>query len=705
MENSANLYNLPNEILLKIFKFSQNHKNLSEVCKRFYELTTFLNEDNLSLTIKCKQLINPHFDLEKILNDSSSIILTCNSKGIKNFNDKFDLFLKYHGHKINTITDYNQTHFDIRKFIHLMPNLEKLSYKCPTTNEDEEISFDNFKDSSVPLKNLEIFNDPGKVWTIFKIFNIEELTIKKKFQVDENFLEFFACCKNLKNVVIEKFQDVSSLLEILSTKQLESFKIIFELDKEDDDEIILKFLETQKNLKSIKIHQISDKILSYVCKNFKNLESLSIRLSEDRKDEIFLKINNLKSLKTLTVKAYSRKQIDFENLCTFSLPNLEKLNFDGGRFEKFLIKKLADNFKNIKSLKMYATPFEYYEILLEILTHFNQLESLSVSTSLWHLVTIPEEFFTTLHSNPNLKTFIYEKQCFDKLKDKMKLKMTRDFPNLENYPEEVQYYFAPKYDAFSLKHFLLDLTDVKNGNEILKDCSVIFNTGTGHNVARAKRDGKKEITIDIKRYFYDQQFKTILKTPRKLKEITIVANIQLIRSGAVHYLEYLKSIGENVTSLTIQKSRQSDQQQSMAIFKNMNAKFLSKIIESFPNLKTLKLEISSPKLVEKAVMIKNTKIEEIILIASDENYSNRHYEHSEYFKDFFKHFQFPENSLKSFKIISESYKRNETFDNYAILDFLENQNLLTEFNENRSNEERWENGKVKYVYTYEALSE
>lgn len=50
METSKKLLNLPNEILMKILSKSKNN-NLLLVCKRFYELETKLNKDNIKLFI------------------------------------------------------------------------------------------------------------------------------------------------------------------------------------------------------------------------------------------------------------------------------------------------------------------------------------------------------------------------------------------------------------------------------------------------------------------------------------------------------------------------------------------------------------------------------------------------------------------------------------------------------------------------------
>jgi hypothetical protein len=65
MENSANLTSLPNEILFKIFAKAGNHKSLSLVCRRFYELTTKLNENNVKLVMGFDHMVS-HENIQKV---------------------------------------------------------------------------------------------------------------------------------------------------------------------------------------------------------------------------------------------------------------------------------------------------------------------------------------------------------------------------------------------------------------------------------------------------------------------------------------------------------------------------------------------------------------------------------------------------------------------------------------------------------------
>ncbi|KAG5668829.1 hypothetical protein PVAND_016752 [Polypedilum vanderplanki] len=694
MENSANLYNLPNEILLEIFAYSKNYKNLSLVCKKFYDLVTVLNEDNLCLKVNHDQLINPHFDLEQILNDASTINVTCDTKGFKNFDDKFEFFLKNYGHKIHILGKYNPNNFDIRKFVHLMPNLEAIYFDIEAQVNDSEMSLDDFKNCSIPLKKLSISEIPNGGWKIFKIFDIEELEIERNFEIDETFVEFFSCCKNLKKLKLSNFEDYWMLLDILPSNELESIDIF--VPKGYNDRVILKFLQTQQNLKSIKFYQISNEILSYICENFKDLEHLSVELPYDLTSENFQKFKNLKSLKSLKLSGDIKEDEDFEDLCSFSFPNLENLKITGNSLRGEHVYLITENFKNLKSLEIFLH-FHNEFILMKILDNLKQLENLSVITrSVQKGERFSDNFYTTSHLNPNLKKLNLTMKPFENGNDreKLKQKITQDFPNLEIFffDYRPQRSIPAKVHGNNLsKDFTLDLNIERNANQKLQDCSVNLRTGGYLHMFRPVRDGKKIIWIEAKIYFYDQQLKAIQTTPRKLKEITIIPNIQPY-FNIDFCVNYLKSISQNVTTLTIQKEFRSD--------------LFQKLIGIFPNLKVLNLEIRYFESMNKneTFEIKFPKLEEFHFTFYDRNHLNTNRDHFNVFKRFTNEFYLPKNILKKFKFISKSYLPNQTVDGIYLRNFLEIQKLLTVFNENRIIDQITDDGNVKYVYTYEALS-
>lgn len=66
MENSINICDFPNEILLKILSKAKNDKKLMLISQRFYELITKINEDNIKLEITPDYLVRNFKILEDL---------------------------------------------------------------------------------------------------------------------------------------------------------------------------------------------------------------------------------------------------------------------------------------------------------------------------------------------------------------------------------------------------------------------------------------------------------------------------------------------------------------------------------------------------------------------------------------------------------------------------------------------------------------
>lgn len=57
MESSTNILDLPNEILMKIFSEAKNNKSLMLTYKKFYDLITKLNYDNIKFSIERSTIV------------------------------------------------------------------------------------------------------------------------------------------------------------------------------------------------------------------------------------------------------------------------------------------------------------------------------------------------------------------------------------------------------------------------------------------------------------------------------------------------------------------------------------------------------------------------------------------------------------------------------------------------------------------------
>ncbi|KAG5668841.1 hypothetical protein PVAND_016763 [Polypedilum vanderplanki] len=669
-----NILNLPNEILLIIFSKADNDKNLSLVCKRFYDVVTLLNEDNLKLEIKSNFLVNSDFDFDNVLNKTSKINLQINNQEMsKNFDEKFKFFLKLYGNRVRSLSHSNTTNF-----LHLMPNLKEFTL-IRNFDEKNSISISNrLRKNSFLLKKLTLVLPIISNWEELKVFDIEELEIHANyFILDENCLKFIANCRYLRKFKIIDYRGSSNkisfdLLSVLPLKNLESLKMSFyNLKKEN----VIKFLETQNNLKSLSVSYFGKSIFLAICKIFTNLNSLELEFDKNFTGKNCLKCLNLKTLKHLSIKGRRLKISDIEDLSNFYLPNLESLTLHVNvLISQKIIENFSENFNYLKSLNIEIPSICYHDILPVILKNFNKLKNLSVKTNCEiqeHKIHINENFYTTNHSNFNLKSFDLKICCYEP--KKLLQKIQKDFPKLEIYPEE----FLNKHFELlneKLPFYCINLNSSVDFDKFPKDCSIKFERKfKDENFIEIARNGKNEITFNIEKYFQNEQLKAMTHTPRKLKTIKLQLKPMQDDIEIENYVNYLKVIGQHVTTLTISNKTTLYQ--------------LKEIIVAFRNLKVIKfVDILFEKLDYKILEVKNKKIKEIEMIFKLDLIN-------ENLKLLAKYFKFPEKNLESFKlkILNKNIFHVEIYKKLAE-EFLINQEQIT------NEREKWKNEEENYEY-------
>ncbi|KAG5668839.1 hypothetical protein PVAND_016761 [Polypedilum vanderplanki] len=674
-----NLLNLPNEILIKIFKESKNDKNLSLVCKRFYGVVNLMNGNNLTFEIKSNFLINPNFDFEKLLNECSSINLYSDYFSLKNFDEKFLMFLKFYGNKVVNFTHSNLPTFNITKFIHLMPNLDSFLLNGPTDFMEIENSIEKF---SIPLKKLKVQASANTSWNTLEIFDIEELELFGfNPYMKENQLEFISNCKNLKKFKVNNYCGFLEIIDVLKRKKLESLEMSF-LNLQDEN--IVEFIKTQENLISLTVKDFDTKILSEICENLKKLEILELQFDQDYERKDFMEISLLKNLKSLTVRGQKLKLKNVEDLCSFSLPKLESLTIHVNyNITQNIVTSLVQNFNTLKSLDIEGSSSCYHNLVPEILENFTNLEKLNIApfyVSEDHEADIDEKFYLTSHKNVKLKFLNITICCFNPRK--LLRKIIKDFPNLEKFPDEFlnSYHKLLCEEIPNFPIFRVDLNSATDANELLRNCSVYLGFGD-ENIVRATRDGKRQITFNIRRYFNNQQLQAMLMTPRKLKTIKLELKVDQNKITVDNFVTYLRLIGQNVEKLTITNRATISQ--------------LKQIIEVFPKLEIIEfINVQFDENNFKTLRIKKVKE---ILLHFDINNFNHFTEITKQIEIFCNFFYFPENNLQHFKLtITRENESRCSFDPKSIEKFLENQKPLTEINE------RWELKDTKHNFIYEA---
>jgi hypothetical protein len=374
-------------------------------------------------------------NLDDILRNSSKISLNSNYN-TTNFDKKFIFFLKAHGERVVDLSHAYLDDFNITKFLPFMPNLETVVFN---SSPDVMPILNRYEKHSVKIKKLYVYRENIRTWSTMQVFDVEELEFDTMFSSpNQKCLDFITNCKTLKHFKCGSVSGKPEVLKVLATLNLESLQLrLFHLQEED----LVQFFEAlgKKPLKTLKVEYVKSRVLSAICENMVNLESISLGLYDPFDGSDFMKIANLKSLKSLTLlgdKYLTSRHI--MDMSSFALDHLESLKIETKAKISFdSVQSLANNFKTLKSLNLKLTWSCFHMLLTKILKCFNKIESLSVKChndyNKKHQVEVNDKFYELNHSNPKLKSLKLPVCGFDPRK--LLQKITRDFPNLEDYPD------------------------------------------------------------------------------------------------------------------------------------------------------------------------------------------------------------------------------------------------------------------------------
>ncbi|KAG5668722.1 hypothetical protein PVAND_016649 [Polypedilum vanderplanki] len=572
-ENSTNFLDFPSEVLIEIFKLTEDDKDLLLTCKRFYEIISEMIEKNFCLFVDYnKSMINPHFNFDDFINSSSSISIkndvNQNSSTIENFNEKFNYFILNFGHKIKKFEFPDEIENFTKKYLPKMTNLEEIKTCVGISLESE-----NIEKFSIPIKKLSLYWE--KELEELKIFTFDELEIDLQYAgvSQEDFNDFLKNYKNLKRLKIYHMYeyDLTESFKELSLESLD-LEIYCEL------EMIENYLKYQTQLKELSLLYISKEIFLMICENFKNLENLSIPTFEENVMENLSKLPALKSLKfNEELKKFQFDEI-LVKLKIEKLENLEIQIFFVPSAKDF--ENLAKSYENLKSLKINFSKEIHLKVVSKIFESFNNLESLELhmESNLNFNENEESKFYEQIHINKNLKNLFFNPNNL-KVQNLIS-NFILNFPNLESIDfgknvninenfEQILTGFSEikkienpfvselnqtNFEKFlelgkNLEEFKVDINLFKNPNEALKNCSFSFED---QNILKVMRDDKKKMKFTLENYFQWKAIRIAIESKRNLKHLKIHPSY-----GSIIYekalCEALKEICKNVKTLTILK--------------------------------------------------------------------------------------------------------------------------------------------------------
>ncbi|KAG5669384.1 hypothetical protein PVAND_017271 [Polypedilum vanderplanki] len=600
-ESSINILHLPNEILIKILKLSENNKNISMTCKRFYDLVLQIEEKNSTVFIDYRFSLNPFYDLDNSLQNSSSINfyyhINSEIEYMKNFEEKLEYFLQNFGHKIKIFTVNREIENFVTKFLPLMPNLEELLFFVSIKLEKPKIEKFHLK-----LKKLIIWNyiELEKL----EIFSFDELEIKiSSFGIkNKEIVKFLKRNKNLKHLKLYENRFNMNIAEALKFLKLETLELFFDYDPRQK---LQNCLKNQKNLKELSIKEISKEILTAICDNMKFLEKLNFEICENFPAKNLRKISKLENLKFLKINS----ELDDDQLLELSdlkMENLTSLDIKISRKVQLTtqkIEKLSENFKLLSFFAIFYNSTIKLETVGKIFENFNNLEVLFLRFpyNIIYSENDDEIFYKKCHKNEKLKSLTFDCSRIDN--EKAISKFISDFPNLEvigfKLYFKLQKYFETILNGFpklkkikkleitqellekflkygeKIEEFSIDLNILKNPAEILKNYGISFEA---YQTSKARVQKDSNFKVNILTYSFWKKFQILKESQRKPKNLLInsLSRFESCKKYDEIFIKSLKNFNKNITNLTIFGSFYKFQ--------------LKTFLENLPNVENLNFE-------------------------------------------------------------------------------------------------------------------
>ncbi|KAG5669414.1 hypothetical protein PVAND_017301 [Polypedilum vanderplanki] len=425
--SSVNLQNLPIEVLEKIFNYLGDLKDLSLVCKNFYKIICKIQEKQVEVKFDDDDLSLTKEKITEIISTSKEISLNFDLNP-DNFNKDLLKFLEEFSDKIYNVklkeSIYESDFYKLIKFIKNHQTL-KLCFLKIIRRENENFDAENFYDNITKLEIDIAESTNTREWSE-RFKSIDEFKLKLFYF--NNTINFIKKLKYLKVLRIFDRLDYGEikLNEILQQKQLEELELTH-LKTIGNDEEIFRAILSQRNLKVLKIKNLNlwNEVFEEITEKLKNLTIFEVNLWLIS-SFIIRDIEKLKNLVNLEVKIKNFDQL--EEISKLKLQNLKnlKIHHHGLELDPKIVKNISRNFLNLFSVGFCGNLLSSIDA---IFTNFNHVQDLHIYNQNLKKSFKDQKFFEKSHKNENLKKLlIYFKT---NLNDKLREKISNDFPNLE----------------------------------------------------------------------------------------------------------------------------------------------------------------------------------------------------------------------------------------------------------------------------------
>ncbi|CRK96301.1 CLUMA_CG009720, isoform A [Clunio marinus] len=386
------LMDLPEEILLYILKFVNisSRYNVSQVCKKFYELVCTLERDCLPVELSYEQICDGNI-YNSIINTSrmfTDLTIIISVDVVSNIDRILNILMKFGGRieKFTFSIKPKVLESQLAKMLNYIPNVEKLTFEDICIEHDVNWS-DELHLYKLKKLAIESVNDYPIMFNQVPKDVITDMFIDFSFHENEkNFQQFLNRQTQITKLVLDIYCE-TSLSIVKNFSKLEHLYINF---NEEYEMHIAKMIRQNPKLRSLNLNIIfndndddstGNEIFTSICE-LKYLESLDISIDNISVDvfKSLTKINNLRELH-LNYK-YDDDQMDsiiFE-LSMMKLLQIETLSIKTSEPDELfyttipreVIFQFSQNFQNLKHLSFEN---DSLNIIGTVLKYFIKLET------------------------------------------------------------------------------------------------------------------------------------------------------------------------------------------------------------------------------------------------------------------------------------------------------------------------------------------
>ncbi|CRL07527.1 CLUMA_CG020492, isoform A [Clunio marinus] len=513
------LMNLPEEILLYILKFVNisSRSNVSQVCRKFYELVCTLEKDCLPLKLSYKQICDENM-YSSIINTSRMFTdLTISVDVVPNIDPILNILVKF-GERIEKFTFTGRyvpgkikstvLESQLAEMLNCIPNVEELTFEFICVIRDMHWS------DELPLyklKKLTMESDWRSDCDFPIIFNqlpkdvVTEMSIRFNLY-NENFKQFINQQTQITKLIMKR--ELHSDLSVLNLPNLKHFTYWHIGFNENFPEMIrqhpkLRSLDLCDGLST----NMNNEIFEAICE-LDYLESLKTVINEELSVDVFKSLANVIHLRELHL--IIDMQQDIQRIFNFQNFQEDDVDDDGIQFLNIVLELSMMKFLQIETLSITGsenfTVIIPQEIVFQFIQNFQNLKHLRFEHGSINIIGTVLKYFI------KLETFDF---CVIRSEEEQDL-MDEDLSH-----ENLKEFKVSSYDIYNTRSILYAISACPSLEliEISKECDI-----SNEDLQQIVDDHPKlkYLTLDVYKFSFENETAEVIQSAaRRLQRISL----------------------------------------------------------------------------------------------------------------------------------------------------------------------------------------